>query len=337
MHYTENMFLTGFFLRPFPRWLRPFVVVLLPTYYRLLANVYSARRVIGKLVHERRATEARNDPGYQKPADVLQWMMDGATGEQAEPNDLAQRMLLLSVTSIHTTTLTLTQTVYDLCAHPGYLEPLRNEVIETLRRHGGWNKNTLGDMHKTDSLLKESQRFNPIFLCIPPFLDSLNTTHLQLHLVTWNRITDKPITLANGLHLPAGTRVAVPSNAILQDPSKVPGTDASIYDAFRYSRIREDREHPENAQKYLMAKTDLDNLAFGYGKFACPGRFYAVNEMKMILARLLICFELRYPEGKGRPESFTIDSDLYPDPSTRLLIRKRTVVEDGMEELLATC
>ncbi|KAB8264189.1 hypothetical protein BDV32DRAFT_118232 [Aspergillus pseudonomiae] len=66
-----------------------------------------------------------------------------------------------------------------------------------------------------------------------------------------------------------------------------------------------------------MAKTDIDNLAFGHGKFACPGRFYAVNEMKMILACMLICFEIIFPEGQGRAQSFTIDSDLYPDPLKR--------------------
>ncbi|KAE8423731.1 ent-kaurene oxidase [Aspergillus pseudocaelatus] len=319
IHYTENMFLTGWVLRFFPRFMCPLVVILLPSYYRLLRNVHSARRVIGRIVSERRAMEAQGTPEYRKPADVLQWMMNAATGEQAEPNDLAQRMLLLSVTSIHTTTLTMTQTIYDLCAHPEYFEPVRNEVVEALRRHRGWNKSTLTDMSKTDSLLKETQRFSPIFL------------------LTWNRITDRPVTLSNGLYLPAGTRVAVPSNEILQDPAKVPGIDPSVYDAFRYSRIREDQGHPGNAQKYLMAKTDLDNLAFGYGKFACPGRFYAVNEMKMIFARMLLCYEFKYPGGQGRPQNFTIDSDLYPDPLTRLLIRKRDSIEDGIEELLETC
>ena len=126
----------------------------------------------------------------------------------------------------------------------------------------------------------------------------------------------------------------VPLNEILQDPAKVPGVDLSAYDAFRYSRIREKQDNPANAQKYLMAKTDIDNLAFGHGKFACPGRFYAVNEMKMILTRMLICFEIIFPEGQGRAQSFTIDSDLYPDLLTRLLSRKRNSIEDGIEELL---
>ncbi|GAB1207116.1 hypothetical protein APSETT445_005824 [Aspergillus pseudonomiae] len=150
----------------------------------------------------------------------------------------------------------------------------------------------------------------------------------------WNRTTDRPVTLSNGLHLSAGTRLAVPLNEILQDPAKVTGVDPSAYDAFRCSRIREKQDNPANAQKYLMAKTDIDNLAFGHGKFACPGRFYAVNEMEMILARMLICFEFKFPEGQDRPQNFTIDSDLYPDPLKRLLIRKRNSIENGIEELL---
>ena len=82
--------------------------------------------------------------------------------------------------------------------------------------------------------------------------------------------------------------------------------------------------------------TDHNNLAFGYGKFACPGRFYAANEMKMMLALMLICYDIRFPDGCRRPRNFTIDSDMYPDPATRLLIRKRPSVEKGMEELLTS-
>ncbi|KAE8405592.1 hypothetical protein BDV37DRAFT_281724 [Aspergillus pseudonomiae] len=157
--------------------------------------------------------EAWVDLEHQRPADVFQWMMDAATGEQVELNDLAQRVLLLSVTSIHTTTLTRTQTMYDLCAHSEHFEPFRNEPVER------------------------------------------DTKIQSLFQLMWNRTTDRPVTFSNGLHLPAGTRLAVPLNEILQDPAKVTGVDPSTYDAFRCSHIREKQDNPANAQKYLMAKT----------------------------------------------------------------------------------
>ncbi|OJJ39637.1 hypothetical protein ASPWEDRAFT_49568 [Aspergillus wentii DTO 134E9] len=317
VEYTENLFLTGMALRFFPRFLRPVIAPLLPFKHHLNKNVETARRIVGQIVRERRTLQAERPMQYTKPMDILQWMMDLATGDETSPEDLAQRMLILSVTSIHTTTLTMTQPIYDLCAHPEFWDPLRQEVVDVLRAHGGWTKGTLSDLRKMDSLLKESQRFGPVFL------------------LTFNRILPKPITLSNGLSLPAGMRVAVPSNAMLNDPSKVPGdNDPSTFDPFRYSRLREN--NPENSNRHLLAMADYNNLAFGYGKFACPGRFYAAYEMKMMLAHMLVCYEFRFRDGESaRPRNFTIDSDMYPDQSARLLIRKRRP-EEGMGALLST-
>ncbi|BCS04970.1 cytochrome P450 [Aspergillus luchuensis] len=235
-------------------------------------------------------------------------MMDAATGQEAESEDLAQRMLILSVTSIHTTTLSMTQATYDLCTHPQYLEPLRAAVVDVLRADGGGGKLTVNHLRKMDSLLKGSQRFNPMFL------------------LTFNRILPKSITLSNGISVPVGSRIAVPSNAMLNDPSRVPGDAPASFDASRYSRLC---EQPENSQRQLFVMTDYNNLVF-----ACPGRFYPANEMKMMLAPILIYYDMRFPDGCGRSRNFTIDSDMCPDPATRLLIRKRSGVEEGMDELL---
>lgn len=143
--------------------------------------------------------------------------------------------------------------------------------------------------------------------------------------------------LSNGTFLPAGTRVAAPSHAISQDSAHVPGpTSASQFDPFRYSRIREDPAHPENLQKFLFTSTDSSNMAFGYGKYACPGRFYASHEMKLILAHLLLRYDIKLPDGCGRPRNFTIDSDMFPDPRARLLIRKRDIADPEAQELIGS-
>lgn len=83
----------------------------------------------------------------------------------------------------------------------------------------------------------------------------------------------------------------------------------------------------ENAQKFLFAITDSRNIAFGYGKYACPGRFYTSNEMKLVLAHLLLRYDIKIPDGSGRPKNFTFDSDMLHDPRARLLIRKRENAE----------
>ena len=46
--------------------------------------------------------------------------------------------------------------LYDLCAHPEYIEPLRQEVSEQLEK-----RDSMGRMPLLDSFLKESCRLNP--------------------------------------------------------------------------------------------------------------------------------------------------------------------------------
>ncbi|KAH7389952.1 cytochrome P450 [Pyrenochaeta sp. MPI-SDFR-AT-0127] len=315
--YTENLFITGMFLRMFPKYSRPFIAPLFPPYRALRRNVAAARRIIGDIVASRRAEENGPSNTRTEPTDILQWMMEMAVGEETALENLAQRILILSLSSIHTTALTMTQALYDLIAHPEYIEPIKREIIEVLREGGGWQKTTLNRFRKLDSLLKESQRFNPVFL------------------LTFNRILHNPVTLSDGTTLYAGTRIAVPSHQMLQDVDHVPGpTPPSQFDPFRYSRMREDPKHPENAQKFLFAMVDSSNMAFGYGKHACPGRFYTSNEMKMILAHVLLRYEWKFPPGQGRPRNFTIDTDMYPDPAARVMLKRTDMVDDSVIRLI---
>lgn len=135
--------------------------------------------------------------------------------------------------------------------------------------------------------------------------------------------------------LHAGTRIAVPSYHMLHDTKNVPGSaPPSEFDPFRYSRLREDPDHPENAQKYLFAMVDPHNMAFGYGKHACPGRAYTSDEMKMVLAHMLLKYEWSFPAGQQRPKNFTIDTDMYPDRSARVMLKRREDLDETVMRFL---
>ena len=137
--------------------------------------------------------------------------------------------------------------------------------------------------------------------------------------VAFNRIATSHLTLSDGVKLPKGTHIAVAAAPIMMDASVVP--DPNTFDPFRWYHKRED---PTETNKHQFAVTSKDYLHFGHGKFSCPGRFFAANEIKMLLSHLLLEYEFKYPEGKGRPKNMTADENIYPDPSARLLIRKRT-------------
>lgn len=51
--------------------------------------------------------------------------------------------------------------LYDLCAMPEYIEPLRAEAQAAFPADGGvWKMETLKELRRLDSFVKESQRLN---------------------------------------------------------------------------------------------------------------------------------------------------------------------------------
>lgn len=56
----------------------------------------------------------------------------------------------------------MAQAVFDLVAHPEYIDPLRNEVKRVRASDGNeWTKAGIAKLVKMDSFMKESQRFRP--------------------------------------------------------------------------------------------------------------------------------------------------------------------------------
>lgn len=162
--YAVNVGLTIVILRPFPDFIRPLVAPFLPPVQQMKQQLQYTKQLLAPIVEQRQAAEASNDPSYEKPDDFLQWMMDGAEDEEdRDPEMLAHHMLILmSMATIHTSTTTMTQLLYDLMARPEYLEPLREEIKETLQ--SGWENATRTSRNtqwRMDSFMRESQRFNP--------------------------------------------------------------------------------------------------------------------------------------------------------------------------------
>lgn len=58
----------------------------------------------------------------------------------------------------------------------------------------------------------------------------------------------------------------------------------------------------ELINRFTAGQTDKNSLSFGYGGQACPGRYFAVAEIKLVLMRLLLEFDFKLEEGKTRPK-----------------------------------
>ncbi|KAI9441475.1 cytochrome P450 [Lactarius indigo] len=178
-----------------------------------------------------------------------------------------------------------TNVLYRLLSIPEYVEPLRHDV-ETAVAEEGWAKAGLDKMHKIDSFLRETQRF-----------DSL---------VTMLRLALRPFTFSNGVTVPAGTLIAAPTGAIHRDEDIYP--DPEEFDGSRFVKLRKQDEGAMGGRQAFSLSHN--NLTFGYGRHACPGRFFAVNEVKTFLAHVVVTYDVKFEEGKQAPRSLHIGSYL---------------------------
>ena len=82
-------------------------------------------------------------------------------------------------------------------------------------------------------------------------------------LVTMVRVALRPFTFSNGVTIPAGTLVSMPSSAAHRDEGIYPNPDA--FDAFRFAKLREGKVD-ETSSKYQAVCTSNEYLTFGVGR-----------------------------------------------------------------------
>ena len=126
-----------------------------------------------------------------------------------------------------------THALFDLAAHPEYLKPLREEV-EIVTKQDGWSKFAVDQMHKLDSFLKESQRFNPIG--ISKLVHSSTTWAIMLTSdVLMKRYVLDDYTFSDGITVPAGTFISISIPSIHLDPAVY--KDPLKFDGFQFTEI----------------------------------------------------------------------------------------------------
>lgn len=76
--------------------------------------------------------------------------------------------------------------------------------------------------------------------------------------------------------------------------------NAKEFDGLRFYRKRQQAGEENKHQFVRVSKTDL---AWGFGKHACPGRFLAHIQAKLVLAELLLRYDIVNLPGASRNRS----------------------------------
>ncbi len=78
----------------------------------------------------------------------------------------------------------------------------------------------------------------------------------------------------------------------------------------------------KNKEQYQFVTVTKDFMAFGYGRHACPGRFFAANEIKLILANILLNYDIKMPNGlTERYPNIIMGMDSLPDTTKTILLK----------------
>ncbi|KAI0931212.1 hypothetical protein AcW1_001326 [Taiwanofungus camphoratus] len=172
---------------------------------------------------------------------------------------IAILLLCLIFASVHTTTVVSQWVLFQLAAHPECLEPLREELFRIREQDES------GAMRLTAASLREAR-----------LLDSFirEVMRLKGDTISTMRYTTCDAPLGEYI-IPKGSFVTPMSCTVHENP-KVFGEHPTGFNGFQWAD-----------QNKEAAMTGSAHLVFGLGRFACPGRVLAVNEIKLIVLCLI--------------------------------------------------
>ncbi|PCH34303.1 cytochrome P450 [Wolfiporia cocos MD-104 SS10] len=279
-----------------PPFLKQFVGPLLPWSRKAMRRF----RVLATpvVIQRQRELEEHGKEWAEKPQDLLTWLVEEANAVGGSTDLIVQALLASNFVATHTSSISVTHALYHLAANPEFVEPLRQE-IESAIKSDGWTKAAVGKMMKLDSFMRESQRMN-------------GTSGISVI-----RKALKDVKLSDGTVVPRGTLCGAVSFAMHHDANNY--ADPEVFNPFRFSDMR--AEESERA-KYQYVNTSPEYIAFGHGKHACPGRFFASNELKAILAYLITNYDMKTEDGR-RPEDRWLGTAIIPNTSAHVMFRKR--------------
>ncbi|KAI9569394.1 cytochrome P450 [Boletus coccyginus] len=263
-----------------------------PLPYKIPQSVERGVKLLGPIIEER--LKDLNEYGTEwddKPNDLLSWLMEEADGPELTVEHLTTRVILIIFAAIHT----------SANANPQYIQPLREEV-EGVVEKDGWTKTALGKMRKVDSFLKESQRIE------------------GMNIVTLSRKALKDFTFSDGTFIPKGTSVAAATLSLHNDKNLYGNPE--VFDPFRFAEMRED---DGKGAKHQFASTSIEYLPFGHGRHACPGRAFAANTLKSMLAHVVVTYDVKLEDNATLPANWHIGTFIKANSRAKVMFRNRVV------------
>ncbi|RIB09669.1 cytochrome P450 [Gigaspora rosea] len=228
---------------------------------------------IKPVIEKRLNDKKRLGDAWVAPLDALQIFLDDPkVAPDFNPNNINYDYIVngiarLIFSAMATTSNGATQVLYALVERKQqYWQELYQEAQEINKQCNG-NELTVDDidrMVKLDSFVKESLRFTSPIVALPH-----------------KCISKSYYTFANGYQVPSGRIVSLNLLDTYYD-EELQGQNPTEFYAYRHL----ERNSP-------VTKLERNFLSFGGGKHACPGRTFAVNEIKIFIHKILLKYDVR--------------------------------------------
>jgi hypothetical protein len=270
--------------------------------------------------------------------DFLTWLMDEAKGEEATDWYLTTRILTVNFTAIHTSSMVcrvyhtdardqfseiggrLSRTHFIIWPpFPEYMKPLREEVeeiIPTRRLDKGSHRSDV----QTRQLHQRGPKAAPCSQPVSP-CRTLHTLRKLMH--SQSRCSELPLTTTpspTAHTVPRGTTIGVSLDNVHLNDKIYP--DALTFDPFRFVKLK---EQDPSGRKFDMTTNSIDSLSFGHGRHACPGRYFAASELKLMFAHVVTNYDVKLENEGVRPRDLWIVGACVPNPNAKVLFRKRVL------------
>ncbi|ROV92486.1 hypothetical protein VSDG_06722 [Cytospora chrysosperma] len=217
----------------------------------------------GRIIAQERIQIWRERKGENdEPTDFLEWFIAkcAATGpEQMDPKKIALRLLHLATPFIFAM-----GSIFAQCCQR-----------VSSKQNGFPTKASVDELFRVDSALRESMR-----------LSDVSVTALPRDVVS-----AAGLSLGNGITMSKGTRCVFPTQPIHLNEEYY--MNPNRYDAFRFSRPSEGSGNEKPTEERQLATSITESLlAFGYGRHACRGHFFASQTLKQALAHMLLNYDV---------------------------------------------
>ncbi|KAL8640653.1 MAG: hypothetical protein Q9228_002455 [Teloschistes exilis] len=235
----------------------------------------------------------------------------------ADPSALAEWILLQGFAALSSTILLASNLLLDVAScdpEQQAYDLLRGEAAALLRCDNDWNNPQIfKDLILYDSVIRETARCHPILI----------------KGLTKEVVRPDGLCLPDGTHIPQGGWLGIPVLGLHMDERFHP--NAQQYDPFRWARMRIHREHANlrdlTEKSPKIKSNDLDAtqpsptfVGFGYGRHACPGRWFAVQFLKILFAYLILNYDI---ESTGpQPKMQVIGDAALPPTSATVRVRR---------------